>query len=154
MLNSSEDVLEMRAVWQLCRPFRQCCVLSCPTCSSRVLAASDSPIRDSRAWGGGAGNTPKALPVKTRVQTLEKWTALGGSSSDRWWHNLKLLMALWWQLVQMLSLSHRTLPAPAVISWGRKGHMSLTVHQSERSLTDKKNLNSYEREFCDPLYVS
>lgn len=107
-LNSSEDALEMRAVWQFCRPFRQWYVLSCPMHPSRVLAASDSHIRDSRDWGDCAGNTPKAMPAETQIQTLEKWKARGGMSSYRWWHNLKLFMALWCQLVQMLSLSHHS----------------------------------------------
>lgn len=109
MLNSSEDALEIRAVWQWY-------VLSCPMYSSRVLAASDSHIRDIRAWGDCAGNTPKAMPAETQIQTLEKWKALGGTSSYRWWHNLKLFLAVWCQLIQMLSLSHHS---PLSICWNQ-----------------------------------
>lgn len=108
-------------------------------------------LRDSTAWGDCAGNTPKAMPAETQVQTLETWTALGDTSSHRWWHRLKLLMALWWQLVQMLSLSH---------------HSSLNTcynQLEEKRPHEPHNTSEWkepywqkplrEREFCDPLYV-
>lgn len=74
MWNSSEDALEMRAVWQFCRAFQ---VGVCSIYSSRVLATSDSHIRSR---GDCAGSTPKAMPAETQVQTLEKWKAIGGTS--------------------------------------------------------------------------
>lgn len=78
MWNSSEDALEMRAAWQFCRAFK---AVVCSMFSSRVLAASDSHIRESRE--DCAGSTPKAMPAETQVQTMERWKALGGTSSHR-----------------------------------------------------------------------
>lgn len=83
-------------------PFRQGYVpCTPPGCWLLVTLRSDSR-------GDCVGGTPKAMPAETQVQTLEKWKALGGTSWHRWWHNLKLLMALWWQLVQMLTLSQHS----------------------------------------------
>lgn len=136
-------------------PFRPWYVLSCPMYSSRVLAATDSHIRDSRTWGDCAGNTPKAMPVETQVQTLEK------AESTRRYVITQMDGTIWsfswpWgdSWYRCWASATTALSAPAVISWRRKGHMSLTTHQSERSLTDKNLLTLCEREFCNPLKVS